>query len=66
MTLAFLKMTHFDQGGRLFTYVLSLDGLLRFTETGEEFGIDLLSKHSMHSDVTVSQSGIGMNWVIRG
>lgn len=56
MTLAFLKMAHFDQGGRMFTYVLSLNGLLRFTETGEEFGIDLLSKHSMHSDVNVGPS----------
>lgn len=50
-SLQFLKLVHFDQGGRLFTYVLTLDGLLRFTETGKEFGIDLLSKHTMHSDV---------------
>lgn len=47
----FLRLAHFDEGGRLFTYVLTLDGLLRFTETGHEFGIDLLSKHTMHSDV---------------
>ena len=52
-TLQFLKMVHFDEGGRIFTYVLSLDGLLRFTETGKEFGIDLLSKHTMHSDVSI-------------
>lgn len=25
----------------------------RFTETGKEFGIDLLSKHTMHSDVNI-------------
>lgn len=49
--LQFLKLAHFDEGGRIFTYVLTLDGLLRFTETGKEFGIDLLSKHTMHSDV---------------
>jgi len=49
--LQFLKMAHFDEGGRIFTYVLTLDGILRFTETGKEFGIDLLSKHTMHSDV---------------
>ena len=49
--LQFLRMVHFDEGGRVFTYVLTLDGLLRFTETGHEFGIDLLSKHTMHSDV---------------
>jgi Arf-GAP/SH3 domain/ANK repeat/PH domain-containing protein len=42
-TLRFLRMAHFDQGGRTFTYVLTLDGLLRFCETGPEFGIDLLS-----------------------
>ena len=47
----FLKMVHFDEGGRVFTYVLTLDGLFRFTETGKEFGVDLLSKHTMHSDV---------------
>lgn len=48
----FLELVHYDKGGRIFTYVLSLDGLLRFTETGKEFGIDMLSKHSMHSDVS--------------
>ncbi|KAL8365479.1 hypothetical protein RB595_004340 [Gaeumannomyces hyphopodioides] len=50
--LQFLRLAHFDEGGRIFTYVLTLDGLLRFTETGKEFGIDMLSKHTMHSDVT--------------
>jgi hypothetical protein len=49
--LQFLKLAHFDQGGRIFTYALTLDGMFRFTETGKEFGIDLLSKHTMHSDV---------------
>jgi hypothetical protein len=52
-TLQFLKMAHYDEGGRIFTYVLTLDGLLRFTETGKEFGIDMLSKHTMHSDVNI-------------
>lgn len=47
----FLRMVHFDEGGRIFTYVLTLDGLFRFTETGKEFGVDMLSKHTMHSDV---------------
>jgi hypothetical protein len=47
----FLKLVHFDEGGRIFTYVLTLDGMFRFTETGKEFGIDMLSKHTMHSDV---------------
>ncbi|KAM0232380.1 hypothetical protein ACHAPO_007868 [Fusarium lateritium] len=47
----FLKLVHFDEGGRIFTYVLTLDGMFRFTETGKEFGVDMLSKHTMHSDV---------------
>ncbi|KAI4869160.1 hypothetical protein F4820DRAFT_43177 [Hypoxylon rubiginosum] len=52
-TMRFLKMAHFDEGGRTFTYVLTLDGSLKFTETGKEFGIDLLSKHTMHSDAAI-------------
>jgi hypothetical protein len=55
MTLKFLDTCHFDEGGRIFTYVITLDGLFRFTETGKEFGIDLLSKHTMHADVNVGQ-----------
>ncbi len=64
VTRKFLELVHAEEegghdedgmktGGRLFTYVLTLDGLLRFTETGKEFGIDLLSKHTMHADVNV-------------
>lgn len=53
MTLQFLDLVHFDEGGRVFTYVLTLDARWRFTETGKEFGIDLLSKHTMHSDVNI-------------
>ncbi|KAI1336273.1 hypothetical protein F5Y15DRAFT_209557 [Xylariaceae sp. FL0016] len=52
-SLHFLKMAHFDEGGRIFTYVITLDGLMRFTETGKQFGIDLLSKHTMHSDADI-------------
>lgn len=52
-TMQFLNLAHFGDGLRLFTYVLTLDGLLRFTETGKEFGIDMLSKHTMHSDVNL-------------
>lgn len=61
-------MAHFDEGGRIFTYAVLLDGIFRFTETGKEckllafprmnfsnrpslVGIDLLSKHTMHSCV---------------
>jgi hypothetical protein len=50
-TQKFLELVHYDRGGRIFTYVLTLDALFRFTETGKEFGIDMLSKHTMHSDV---------------
>jgi len=53
----FLEMVHWDEkpsfsvpGGRLYTYVITLQGEWRFTETGPEFAVDLLSKHSMHSD----------------
>ncbi|KAL4781161.1 hypothetical protein BJX76DRAFT_22869 [Aspergillus varians] len=53
LTQKFLEFVHYAQGGRIFTYVLTLDGQLRFTETGKEFGIDLLSKHTMHSNVSV-------------
>ena len=63
--LQFLKMVHFDEGGRIFTYVLMLDGLLRFTETGKEFGIDLLSKHTMHSDVNIYVAHAGEFFVRR-
>ena len=53
LTKQFLNLVHYDQGGKIFTYVLTLDGQLRFTETGKQFGIDLLSKHTMHSDVSI-------------
>lgn len=53
MTKRFLDLVHYDKGGRIFTYVLTLDSLWRFTETGKEFGIDMLSKHTMHSDVSI-------------
>lgn len=53
MTLQFLDLVHWDKGGRIYTYVITLDGHWRFTETGKEFGIDLLSKHTMHSDVNI-------------
>ncbi|WEW60101.1 hypothetical protein PRK78_005586 [Emydomyces testavorans] len=53
LTQQFLEFVHYNQGGRIFTYVLTLDGQWRFTETGKEFGIDLLSKHTMHSNVSI-------------
>jgi hypothetical protein len=53
MTRQFLDMVHHDEGGRIHTYVITLDGLMRFTETGKEFGIDFLSKHTMHSDASI-------------
>ena len=53
MTQQFLDLVHYDRGGRIFTYVITLDALFRFTETGKEFGVDMLSKHTMHSDVSI-------------
>ncbi|CAE6448127.1 unnamed protein product [Rhizoctonia solani] len=46
----FLHMTQHGAGYRLYTYVITLDGQLRFTETGDEFAVEMLSKHSMHAD----------------
>lgn len=53
MAQRFLDMAHWGEGHRIFTYVITLDGLMRFTETGKEFGIDMLSKHAMHSEIDV-------------
>ena len=47
----FLDMCHWGKGARIFTYVITRNGMMRFTETGPEFAIDLLSKHMMHADV---------------
>lgn len=52
LALQFLRMTSFGVGGRMFTYVITLDGEWRWTETGVEFAVDLLSKHTMHADVS--------------
>ena len=64
-TQKFLELVHHDQGGRIFTYVLTLDSLFRFTETGKEFGIDMLSKHTMHSDVAAYTAFSGEFFVRR-
>lgn len=53
LTELLLDFADHGRGGRIFTYVITIDGQLRFTETGKEFGIDLLSKHTMHSDVSI-------------
>lgn len=53
MSRQFLDLVHHDEGGRIHTYVITLDGMMRFTETGKEFGIDFLSKHTMHSDASI-------------
>lgn len=59
MAKQFLRMTSWGTGYMLFTYVITVDGEWRFTETGDEFTIDLLSKHSMHADAVkvVAYSG---------
>lgn len=54
MAQCFLDMARWGEGKRIFTYIITLDGLMRFTETGPEFAIDMLSKHTMHSNVNVS------------
>ncbi|QRV86963.1 C2 domain-containing protein [Ceratobasidium sp. AG-Ba] len=46
----FLRMVQHGAGHRLYTYVITLDAQWRFTETGDEFAIEMLSKHSMHAD----------------
>lgn len=51
MARRFLDMCYWGKGARIFTYVITRNGMMRFTETGPEFAIDLLSKHMMHADV---------------
>ncbi|KAK2802926.1 hypothetical protein FQN50_007171 [Emmonsiellopsis sp. PD_5] len=54
LTQQFLDFVHYGQGGRIYTYVITLDGQWRFTETGKEFAfLDLLSKHAIHSDLSI-------------
>ncbi|KAG8711427.1 hypothetical protein FRC09_020600 [Ceratobasidium sp. 395] len=45
----FLHMVQHGSGHRLYTYVITLDAQWRFTETGDEFAIEMLSKHSVSS-----------------
>ena len=58
-------MTAHGTYGRLFTYVILRDGEWRFTETGSEFSVDLLSKHSMHADMAVEIAFSGEFFVRR-
>ncbi|KAG9084150.1 hypothetical protein FRC06_004193 [Ceratobasidium sp. 370] len=46
----FLHMVQYGAGHRLYTYAITLDAQWRFTETGDEFAIEMLSKHSIHAD----------------
>ncbi|CDO70837.1 hypothetical protein BN946_scf184801.g30 [Trametes cinnabarina] len=61
----FLEMAAYGTEGRMFTYVILLDGEWRFTETGEEFAIQLLSKHTMHADVALEIAFSGEFFVRR-
>jgi hypothetical protein len=68
----FLKMVHYDEaptsdvlGGRLYTYVITLQREWRFSETGSEFAIQFLSKHSMHSDLATEVAASGEFFVRR-
>lgn len=47
-----LDFTSWGEGGKLYTYIITLDAEWRFTQTGKEFGIQMLSKHTMHSCVS--------------
>ena len=65
-------MVHYDEkpnpgvpGGRLYTYVITLQGEWRFTETSPEFKLDFLSKHSMHSDIALEVAFAGEFFVRR-
>lgn len=51
MSRRFLDMCYWGDGARIFTYIINRNGMLRFTETGPEIALDLLSKHMMHADV---------------
>ena len=53
VTRKFLELAHWDQGGRQFTYVLTLNSMMRFCETGDNFTTDFMSKHMGHSDADV-------------
>ncbi|RPD77397.1 hypothetical protein L226DRAFT_599989 [Lentinus tigrinus ALCF2SS1-7] len=61
----FLEMAEYGTEGRIYTYVILLDGQLRFTETGEEFAIGLLSKHTMHANVAIEIAYSGEFFVRR-
>jgi hypothetical protein len=68
----FLNMVHYDEspspgtpGGRMYTYVITLQGEWRFSETGPEFSIQFLSKHSMHSDISEEVAHAGEFFVRR-
>ena len=65
-------MVHYDEtpspnipGGRVYTYIITLQGEWRFTETGSEFSIQFLSKHSMHSDFSQEVACAGEFFVRR-
>ncbi|KAG9085614.1 hypothetical protein FS749_004286 [Ceratobasidium sp. UAMH 11750] len=50
----FLRMVQYGAGHRLYTYIITLDAQWRFTETGDEFAIEMLSKHSVSSPSSFS------------
>ncbi|TBU61824.1 hypothetical protein BD310DRAFT_919941 [Dichomitus squalens] len=61
----FLDLVEYGTEGRVFTYVIMLDGQWRFTETGDEFAVQFLSKHTMHSDVSIEIAYSGEFFVRR-
>ncbi|KAI0755325.1 hypothetical protein C8Q80DRAFT_1266795 [Daedaleopsis nitida] len=61
----FLEMAGYGTDGAIFTYVIMLSGEWRFTETGDEFAIGYLSKHTMHADVALEIAYSGEFFVRR-
>lgn len=60
-----MELVDYGEGGFIFTYVLNLDGLLRFTETSKTSKIKFLSRHIVLSDVNASIAYSGEFFVRR-
>jgi hypothetical protein len=52
MASKFVELADYGDGGKIFTYVITVDSEWRFCETGEELTIDFLTKHLMHADLS--------------
>jgi hypothetical protein len=53
--IGLVEMAQVDKPINIFTYVITLDGIMRFSRSSHKsFFIDLLSKHAVHSDRAVA------------